>query len=255
MAATRRNEAGNSTVPAARFTRITPSSKGWRSDSRAATGNSPSSSKKSTPWVAKLASPGRRDPLPPPTREMIVAWWWGARNGGRSNNTPSGSNAPADRVNPRQHHRFILGERWQKSRQTLRQHRLAGAGWPDQQQVMATRSGNFEGTAAYSLTTDVRDVQAWRSEPRRRRCRGSSAMTPAASGRRPAAPVWRRRGRPSLGPAMPRGRHTSGVRVRRPYKRRPGRSSPARDAASRSDRVLHKIREIRCSSEGGHPPP
>ena len=74
---------------------MTTSSSGWRSASRAATGNSPSSSRKRTPWVARLTSPGRSDQLPPPTSETMEAWWCGARNGGRSNRAPSGSVQPA----------------------------------------------------------------------------------------------------------------------------------------------------------------
>jgi hypothetical protein len=61
IAPTRRNRAVKSAVPFARLTRTTPSSSGWRNASSTVTGNSPISSKKRTPWLARLISPGRID--------------------------------------------------------------------------------------------------------------------------------------------------------------------------------------------------
>ena len=46
---------------------------GCRSASRAAGRNSGASSRKSTPWDARAAAPGRMIPLPPPTSEAAVA--------------------------------------------------------------------------------------------------------------------------------------------------------------------------------------
>ena len=51
--------AGNVALACAREMVTTPSSSGWRSASSAARRNSASSSRKSTPWCARLTSPGR----------------------------------------------------------------------------------------------------------------------------------------------------------------------------------------------------
>ncbi len=58
---------GNTARPATRATVTTPSSSGCRSASSAGRGNSGNSSRKSTPWCARLASPGRGADAPPPT--------------------------------------------------------------------------------------------------------------------------------------------------------------------------------------------
>ena len=72
--------AGHTTVPLARLTEIKPSSIGSRKASSTQRLNSGSSSRKSTPLCARLASPGKSRE-PPPTSDTIEALWWGVRNG------------------------------------------------------------------------------------------------------------------------------------------------------------------------------
>src|SRR3546814_18594845 len=91
MAATSRNRAGKVTVAAARATLTTPSSRGWRSASMTWGANSASSSRKRTPLVAALISPGRIVAVPPPTRATEEAPWWGALTGGWGTSPPAGS--------------------------------------------------------------------------------------------------------------------------------------------------------------------
>ena len=79
---------GNVTVARARQTRTTPSSSGWRSASSTVGGNSPSSSRNSTPPWAQRDLPGRMAPVPPPMSATAEAVWCGARNGGRGTRPP-----------------------------------------------------------------------------------------------------------------------------------------------------------------------
>ena len=65
-----------------------PSSSGWRSASSAGRMNSESSSRKSTPLWASVASPGVGGD-PPPTRPEAETVWCGARNGRRVTSPPS----------------------------------------------------------------------------------------------------------------------------------------------------------------------
>ena len=67
-------------LPAARLTVIWPSSSGWRSTSRLSRENSGSSSRNSTPQLARLHSPGRNC-APPPASETALAEWCGLRKG------------------------------------------------------------------------------------------------------------------------------------------------------------------------------
>ena len=53
-----------------------------------------SSSRKSTPCVARLASPGRNTVAPPPSSPAVEIEWWGARNG-RDRRSPRPVNSPA----------------------------------------------------------------------------------------------------------------------------------------------------------------
>ena len=66
IAATNWNRAGKIAVRAARAIATRPSSSGWRSASRTSRPNSGSSSRKRTPWSARVTSPGA-SPGPPPT--------------------------------------------------------------------------------------------------------------------------------------------------------------------------------------------
>ena len=75
VAATRRNRAGKVVLALARATRMTPSSNGWRRLSSTTAGNSPISSRNSTPRWAIDISPGRIHAAPPPTSDTIDALW------------------------------------------------------------------------------------------------------------------------------------------------------------------------------------
>ena len=72
IVATRRKRAGKSAWPPTRATETTPSSSGCRSDSSTERENSGSSSSRSTPRCARLASPGR-GVAPPPTMAAAEA--------------------------------------------------------------------------------------------------------------------------------------------------------------------------------------
>ena len=71
------NRAGNRTVAWERAMTTSPCSSGWRSASSAPGLNSGTSSRKSTPWWASEAAPGRGIREPPPTSELTVAVWCG----------------------------------------------------------------------------------------------------------------------------------------------------------------------------------
>jgi len=65
MAATNMKADGNVALVPDRTTVTTPSSTGWRRSSRTFLRNSGSSSRNSTPWWARLTSPGRGTSPPP----------------------------------------------------------------------------------------------------------------------------------------------------------------------------------------------
>src|ERR1035441_3666945 len=93
MAATSMKLEGKRSVMAERAMLSDPSSSGWRSISRTSRGNSGNSSRKRMPFCARLASPGRGMPAPPPIRPASEMVWWGERKG-RSWRSP----APGPRV-------------------------------------------------------------------------------------------------------------------------------------------------------------
>ena len=62
------------------------------------------------------------------------------------------------RVDGRDLERFGDGERRQDARQAPRHHRLAGPGWPGQQDVMAAGRRDFERPAGHHLPANVREV-------------------------------------------------------------------------------------------------
>ncbi len=80
VAATSMNEVGKLSDCCPRTIVTLPSSRGWRSASRLERWNSESSSRNSTPLLARVASPGRGGEPPPasPAGEIV---WCGARNG------------------------------------------------------------------------------------------------------------------------------------------------------------------------------
>ena len=125
--------AGNSTDPTARVTTTRPSSSGWRRPSSASRRNSLTSSRNSTPWWARHASPGRRNPDPPPRSPAAEMVWCGARNGRSRTSRPSVSR-PGHRVQPGHLERLRPRERGQDRREAAREHRLAGPRRADEEQ-------------------------------------------------------------------------------------------------------------------------
>ena len=75
--------------------------------------------------------------------------------------------------------RFLERQRRQDARQPPRQHRLAGAGRPDHQQVVAAGGGDFERAARKRLAVKIGEIRCWQvpevpGVPRCRRCRGAA---------------------------------------------------------------------------------
>ena len=86
---------------------MTPSSSGSRNPSRAAGGNSPSSSRKSTPPWLRLISPGRSVAEPPPMSPTVEVVWCGRAERRRRDQAARRHRQPGGRVNHR--HRQRLG--------------------------------------------------------------------------------------------------------------------------------------------------
>ncbi len=181
IAATSRTLAGNATVALARLTRTTPSSSGWRSPSSTGAMNSASSSRNSTPWFARLSSPGRIDAPPPPTSETIDELWCGAAERWVADQPAARQAHARRRVHDRDVERLRRAQRRQQSREARGEHRLARTRWPHHQQVMATRGRDLDGEPAELVPTDVREIRA-----RARRARDREPARPATAPRRAA---------------------------------------------------------------------
>ena len=105
-AETRSGRAGKRALAIARATSIRPSSSGWRRASRAEGAKAQTSSRKSTPWWARLTSPGRGR-RPPPTRPAAEIVWWGARKGRRMTSGQPGVEQSGDRVDAGDRDRLV----------------------------------------------------------------------------------------------------------------------------------------------------
>ena len=110
------------------------------------------------------------------------------------------------RVQARHLERLLAGHRGQDRREPAREHRLARAGRPDQQHVVAARRGDLQRAPRDRLPTDLRRG--------RHRSRSAAASAPAAAG---AAP------RP---PRRPAARTRGGTRPPRPGTVRPRPAAP-----------------------------
>ncbi len=119
--------------------RMCPDSKGSRKTSNTLRSNSGSSSRNSTPWWARVISPGCGFE-PPPTSAGPEAEWWGWRNGLCGQWLKR--HATGDGLNRCHFQRFAFGQRRQQPRQTTRQQRFPGSRWPAEQQVMSARRRN-----------------------------------------------------------------------------------------------------------------
>src|SRR3989442_14747804 len=71
-----------------------------------------------------------------------------------------GIEQPRYRVDPSHLERLFLVERRQDAREAARQHRLAGARRPAEQQVVPTGGGELERAARAVLSADVREVES-----------------------------------------------------------------------------------------------
>ena len=93
----------------------------------------------------------------------------------------AGPQLPGHRMNGRDLDRFLERQRRQDARQPSRQHRLAGAGRTDHQQVVAAGGGHFQRASRERLTVKVGQIEWAASVASRAWCRGAEA-------------AWRRRG-------------------------------------------------------------
>ena len=153
---------------------MTPSSSGSRSPSRAAGGNSPSSSRKSTPPWLRLISPGRSVAEPPPTRRDGRGRVVRRAERRRGDQAARRHRQPGGRVNHRGRQRLGPVERREQARQPLGEHRLARPGRADHQQVVAAGGGDLQRPAGHGLAADVGEVGQRRRFGRRRGGPGSS---------------------------------------------------------------------------------
>ena len=249
-----------------------PSSSGWRSASRLGRGNSESSSRNSTPWWASVASPGAgaRRRRPGRTAEIV---WCGARNG-RARDEPAAGVQPGDAgcASPRSPPRR---QRRQDRRQAPREHRLARAGRPVHEEVVAAGGGDLErrdqrvagrgrrrGRASASRSGVAGGAGERRRGSRRRRARRpprASDSTPSTSTPATSA-ASRARARGSTSRATARGGRAPSATASAP---RIARSSPASDSsptiAQRSTRLGGRAgrrrRASRPRAEGRSPGP
>ena len=156
-----------------------PDSSGWRRASSAAGLNSGASSRKSTPCAARAAAPGRMSPLPPPT---IAAGAGGVvrrleRRPARRSSAPTGMpDQRADRTHLEAGDGIEVG---QQRREPRGEHRLAGAGRPEQVDVVPAGRGDLHGLHRIRVADDVGEVA--RFVGRRPRARPASAG-PTGSG-------------------------------------------------------------------------
>ena len=153
---------------------MTPSSSGSRSPSRAAGGNSPSSSTKSTPPWLRLISPGRSVADPPPISPTVEVVWCGARNGGVEIRPPGGIASPAAEWTIVTASDSVAVERRKQAGQSLGEHRLARSGRADHQQVVPAGGGDLQCPTGDRLAADVGEVGRGRWVARRAADGGSS---------------------------------------------------------------------------------
>ena len=149
--------AGNVVLFRARLIVTVPSSSGWRSTSSVRRLNSGSSSRKRTPlWLIEI-SPGV-GVEPPPTRPGV------ADRMVRRAERPHGQERLArlqpahGAVDPRGLDRFAGGQVGQDRRHPLGQHRLAGAGRAEHQQIMAAGGRHDDRPLGHLLAADVGEI-------------------------------------------------------------------------------------------------
>ncbi len=137
---------------------------------------------------------------------------------------------PADRVDPRHLERLLAPKRRQDPRQPAREHRLARAGRPLEQEVVRARRGDLERTASPLLPADVGEIGNGRSPraPRPRAGRTAERRSRRAGTRPPRRDAGRESARrPRVRPREPTRRR------RRRARARPGERLPRRRAFPR----------------------
>ena len=135
--------------------------------------NSGNSSRNRTPLWASEISPGRAC-APPPTIAATEVAWCGLRNGRRSVRRPSWS-SPATRGDHADLEDLGRVERREQAGQARREHRLAGAGRADQQEVVAAGRGDLEGALGGLLALDVGELGVARGGCSTRRRTGGAS--------------------------------------------------------------------------------
>ena len=150
--------AGNDKVMLLRASVTVRSSSGWRSISRTLRANSGSSSRKRTPLCARLTSPGRGIPEPPPIRPASETVWCGARNGPLDEQASARREDARDAVDLGGFESFLECQGREDSGEAFGQHRLARSGRADHQDIVAARRGDLEGAFGCGLAADVAEV-------------------------------------------------------------------------------------------------
>ena len=182
VAATRSTSAGNVTRSPE------PGSPGRRRPRAAGAGrrappaaNSPSSSRNRTPRCARLSSPGRMAAVPPPTIATSGGVWCGRperRVANETARTGAPGRPPSGSWSPRALRRATSGG--SRPEKPLGQHRLAGPGRADHEQVVPARGGDLERQPGQRLAADVGEVGRWRrlGDAGRRRARSGHGSSP-----------------------------------------------------------------------------
>src|SRR4051794_23639756 len=165
-----------------------PLSRGCRSASMTSVRKRGNSSRKRMPLWARLISPGRTRPVPPPRRLARLASWCGAKNGGGGGIEALGARAPAgggvagsssgspggrgragehrvaglqragERVDRRQLQRLLEGQVGEDAGDPLGEGGLPGAPGAREHEVVTAGRGDLEGEARVLHAEQVRQV-------------------------------------------------------------------------------------------------
>ena len=134
-----------------------PSSSGWRSTSSVWRLNSGNSSRNSTPLWASEISPGE-GVEPPPTRPGVADRVVRRAEGTDGQQRLAGLQPAHGAVDPRGFDRFAGRQVGQDRRHPLGQHRLAGAGRAEHQEVVPAAGGHGQRPLGHLLAADVGEI-------------------------------------------------------------------------------------------------
>ena len=115
--------------------------------------------------------------MPPPTSAGSEAEWCGSRNG-RSRNQPAVAQPARDRMDHAEFERLGRLQRRQDPGKPRRQHRFAGAGRADHQEIVAAGRGDFERALGALLALDVAEIEPGGGRAARRGSGGGSSWVP-----------------------------------------------------------------------------